>query len=109
MSPNVSQRVSALVAWAGFIVGGWLCALNFYLSFLRYPVHRLRGLPKESYRWVSGIPLFGSAFVALSLLCLYSSSAVLLAGIVLIAIDTGGIHWFAGTMIYHAFHGKKSG
>ena len=101
--------MSTLLSWAAFIVGGWLCVLNFYLSFVRYPVHRLRGLAKESYRWVSGIPLFGSAFVALSLLHLHSFSMILITGIVLIAIDTGGIHWFAGTMIYHALHGKKSG
>ena len=101
--------MSAIISWAGFIIGGCLCVLNFYLSFLRYPVHRLRGMPKESYRWVSGIPLFGSAFVALSLLHLLSSSPILAAGIVLIAIDTGGIHWFAGTMVYHARHGKKNG
>jgi hypothetical protein len=101
--------MSALLSWAGFFVGGWLCALNFYLSFLRYPVHRMRGMPKESYRWVSGIPVFGSAFVALSLIRLHSFSLVLISGIVLIAIDTGGIHWFVGSMIYQARHGKTNG
>jgi hypothetical protein len=29
--------------------------------------------------------------------------------LVLIGVDTGGIHWFAGTMIYHSVYAKKNG
>lgn len=39
------------------VLGGLLCGLNFYLSFLRYPVHRMMGKKKEEYRGVSGIPV----------------------------------------------------
>ncbi len=98
-----------VLSWLAFSLGGLVCLTNFYLSFLRYPLHRLRGLPRESYRWVSGIPLFGSLFVGLSLLVLHSLPGILPAAIVLIAIDTGGIHWFVGTTIYHSVYGKKHG
>ena len=99
----------SVFAWIAFGLGAFLCVTNFYLSFLRYTVRRLRGLPRESYRWVSGFPLLGSLFVALSLFALYSLPFVLPVGLVLIAIDTGGIHWFVGGMIYHSVYGRKNG
>jgi hypothetical protein len=45
--------------------------------------------------------------VALSLLVLYVVPGILPAGIALIAIDTGGIHWFAGVMMYQFVHEKR--
>ena len=90
------------LSWVAFGLGGLLCLSNFYLSFLRYPLHKLRGGTKETYRWNSGIPLFGSGMVALSLLRLGPIHSIPAAAIMLIAIDTGGIHWFIGTMIYQA-------
>jgi hypothetical protein len=99
--------MSTSLAWVALVLGAVLCLTNFYLSFLRYPVHRLRGLPRASYRWESGIPLFGSLLVALSLLGLHSLSGILPAAIVLMVIDTGGIHWFAGVMIYQFVHEKR--
>jgi len=81
--------------------------MNFYLSFLRYPLHRLRGLPKDSYRWVSGFPLFGSLFVALSLIGLHEVSWMIPVAIVLILTDPGGIHWFVGSVIYQLVHEKR--
>src|SRR5690242_11486886 len=94
-------------AWNAFVLGALLCITNFYLSFLRYPLHRMRGLPRESYRWSSGIPLVGSLLVAVSLLGLHTLRGMLAAAILLIAVDTGGIHWFVGMMIYQLFYGKR--
>ena len=88
------------ITTALLITGGLLCCLNFYLSFLRYPIHRLTGHKKEDYKWTSGIPLFGSLFVALSLLSFWRVSWVLVLSLILIVIDTGGIHWFLGVMLY---------
>lgn len=99
--------VIAILAWTAFVVGGLLCLTNFYLSFLRYPLHRLRGLSRESYCWVSGMPLFGSLFVGLSLVDLHSLRGMLPVAIMLIVIDTGGIHWFVGSMIYYAVYENK--
>jgi hypothetical protein len=81
--------------------GGLLCCLNFYLSFLKYPVHRMLGGKKEDYRWDSGIPVFGSLFVALSLFWFWQPPWLLTLAIVLILVDTGGLHWFAGTLLYY--------
>lgn len=100
--------MSTILSWLAFSLGGLLCLANFYLSFLRYPLHRFRGLPKESYHWVSGFPLVGSFFVALSLLVLHGLPGILFVAIVLISIDTGGIHWFFGTMIYRSVYDKKN-
>ena len=95
------------LAWIAFVLGALLSLTNFYLSFLRYPLHRLRGLSKESYRWESGIPVFGSLFVGLSLFGLHSLPAMLPAAITIMVIDTGGIHWFIGIMIYQSLHEKR--
>ena len=75
--------------------------MNLYLSFLRYPIHRLRGGTRENYKHVSGLPLFGSLFVALSLLKFYSHPILLAIAVILILIDTAGLHWFLGTMFYY--------
>jgi len=99
--------MSTNLSWTAFVVGAFLCITNFYLSFLSYPLHRLRGLPRESYRWNSGIPLFGSLLVGLSLLGLYPLPCMLPAAIALIVIDTGGIHWFVGVMIYQSVFRKN--
>jgi Na+/melibiose symporter-like transporter len=83
------------------VLGSLLCCLNFYLSFLRYPVHRIMGKKKEEYQWISGFPVFGSLFVAISLFKFWQPPWLLATAIILILIDTGGLHWFAGTMLWY--------
>ncbi len=90
-----------IVAFALLGLGGLTCCANFYCSFLRYPLHRLFGGTRENYHYVSGAPLFGSFFVALSLLKFWSDPTLLPTAIVLILIDTGGLHWFLGVMFWH--------
>ena len=87
-------------------LGGVLCCLNFYLSFLRCLVHRMSGKSSESYRHVSGIPLLGSLLVAVSLFKFWQPSWLLAAAIGLILVDTGGLHWFLGTIVYDAISNK---
>ena len=82
-------------------LGGLICCVNFYLSFLRYPIHRFRGGLRETYKYDSGVPLFGSLLVVLSLLKFYSHPVLLTIAIILILIDTGGLHWFLGVMFYY--------
>jgi hypothetical protein len=86
-----------------------LCGTNFYLSFLRYPLHLLRGLPSEQYEWVSGIPLFGSLLVGSSLLGLHAMPYVLPAALAIILIDTGGVHWFLGGLLYEMLRKRGDG
>jgi len=94
--------MNMILAWSALLVGALFCLANFYWSFVRYPVHRLRGLPPESYRWGSGIPMFGSLLVGVSLFGLHSRPGIVVVAVALIAIDTGGLHWFVGSMIYHS-------
>src|SRR5438876_188048 len=60
--PSTSSLAAVLtfISWAAFLVGGFVCLLNFYLSWLSFPLHRLRGLSPESFRSHSGFPLIGS-------------------------------------------------
>ena len=85
--------------------GGVLCWHNFYLSFIRYPLHRLRHQPRETFRWSSGIPLIGSLCVGVGLALMKVGGALptatpLTLALASAAVDTGGIHWFLGTMAW---------
>jgi len=84
------------------VLGGFICCLNFYLSYIKYPFYKLRGGKKGNYKWISGVPLAGSLLVAVAMIGFRDNTWVLWVAAVLILIDTGGIHWFVGTMLYHA-------
>ena len=81
-----------------FWLGAFICVVNFYLSFLRYRIFLLRGGRKSEYKWTSGTPLIGSLFVLVGLTP--ETRWILIAGLILILIDTGGLHWFLGSMLY---------
>lgn len=87
-----------MIGWVLFAVGGIVCVVNGYLSWLRYPLHRFKGGTMESYRWVSGIPLAGTALVlgawGVWLRSLESVWLNVAAGLLIVA-DAGGPHWFA--------------
>jgi len=90
-----------IVSFVLFGFGGLICATNFYCAFLRYPLHRLCGGTQESYHYESGIPVFGSFFVAISLVKFWSYPILLPIAIILILVDTGGLHWFLGVMFWY--------
>ena len=81
-----------VIGYIGITLGGCLYLLNFYLSFLRYPLNIWAGGTKEKHRHVSIVPLLGSVFVALALIRLHEKTWVLILGILLILLDTGGFH-----------------
>ncbi|MEK6702304.1 MAG: hypothetical protein AABZ53_08575 [Planctomycetota bacterium] len=96
-----------------FAFGAFVTLTNVYLSFIRYPIHLARGGTRETYRWVSGVPIVGSLFLWISMGLLASTGLKWLAGILSI-FDTGGIHWFIGTMWWtgawrELFAGKATG
>jgi hypothetical protein len=80
-----------------FALGALVTVMNVYLSFIRYPVHLALGGTRETFRWVSGIPLIGSVFLWLSF-PLLSSVGLRWFAAALSVFDTGGIHWFVGMM-----------
>lgn len=88
--------------WILFSLGGWLCVVNFYLSFLRGLVFLARGGRREDYRHISGFPLIGSAMLATAWvvwLRRLDSGALDIAAASVFLIDTGGVHVLAGVML----------
>ena len=81
-------------------LGGVISSLNCYLWFIRYPMHRLRGGTRESYRWISGFPLVGSLFLWMAAVFLLHHRILMWTALAISLLDTGGIHWFAGVMLY---------
>jgi hypothetical protein len=81
-----------------FALGALISCLNFYLSFLRYPLYRLLG---REYRWESGLPLFGSLFLVVAVVLLRESPGFFWGGLALALLDTGGLHWFLAVIIWH--------
>lgn len=75
-----------------FAVGALFTGLNFYLSFIAYPWHRLQGGTWGNFRCASGIPLLGSLLLWSSIPLIWSPYWVL-GAIVFSLFDTGGIHW----------------
>jgi hypothetical protein len=74
-------------------MGVFLCCVNFHVSFLRYPLHRLlRGEAK--YRHVSGYPFLGTALVVIGAMILPPSIWKTTFAAVLLLVDTGGPLWF---------------
>ena len=45
-----------------------------------------------------------SLFVGISLLSLYGTKWILILGLTLILIDTGGLHWFLAAMVSQVYH-----
>jgi hypothetical protein len=102
----------SMLGWALLIVGGLICLLNLYLSALRYPMHRMLGRDRQSYRWVSGVPLIGSLAVVCgwTFWARHQDSRMLdVAAWSLALLDTGGIHWFAAIMGYRWLSDRDGG
>ena len=93
------------IALSILMLGCLICFINLWLSFGRYPYLRFRGVPAESIRNISGFPLFGSLFVALSLPAFSNSPSIFWTGAVIAFLHTGGLHVFCFVMICAAFKG----
>jgi hypothetical protein len=86
------------------LLGGVISVLNFYLSWLRYPLYRLRGGKRESYRFVSGIPLFGSLLLWIAAPYLHSEPVWMWSALVVSLFDMCGLHVIAVVMLIAALH-----
>ncbi len=83
----------SVLSWIFGVFGALVCALNIYLSLLRYPLHRLKGGTKQSYKYVSGFPLVG--FYVLALLHPLHDQPIAIAFVIILALlDPGGIITF---------------
>ena len=99
----MSEPVWQVVELAPLVLGGLIAGLNFYLSVLRYPLHRLTGRP---YRHVSGFPLLGSVLLVPFAAFHYDSPWLLGLSVLFLCLDTGGVVWFAAVMLW--YFGSKS-
>ncbi len=89
----VDRRLAPKLGYSLFVLGGLGSIINFYLSFLRYPIHRLRHGKDAKYQWVSGMPLF-DALLVLGLLLLPKNLWLCGLAFLLLCVNTGGILWF---------------
>ena len=95
----------AFVLQGSLVLGGAVAVLNFYLSFARYYVYRWFGW---EYRWVSGLPLLGSLLLVPAGLSFGLTGAyrLLIAAVVLILLDTGGVFWL-GVVLLREFGRRR--
>ena len=90
------------MSFALLTIGGVICALNFYLSFVRVPL--LRWIRRSGeIKFVSGFPLVGSLLVALAWAIGLASTAAEIVACFMILIDTGGPHWFLASLASQAW------
>ena len=71
-----------------------MAALNFYLSFVRPYLFRVRRGSMDGYRFVSDVPIVGSILVVLGALFGFGAVGTALIGIIVFLLDTGGSGWF---------------
>lgn len=90
----------SFVSYAVFVFGSHISLTNFYLSFLRYPIYRLRGGDERAYKWISGIPILGSLCIVVSMLLINMPDWLWWLGLILALLDTAGLHWFVAVMAY---------
>jgi hypothetical protein len=93
-----------ILACCLFVVGAFMSILNFHLSFVRPLICRLR---RRECRFISGFPLLGSLLLVISFFCFPAEQAMRWVALAIALFDTGGIHWFGGTMLYHSLRGRQ--
>jgi hypothetical protein len=85
-------------------LGGAVAGLNFYLSFVAVPVHRLRHGSSPD-RVPSGFPFVGSVVLGAVALAAPPGGWVQILALVLLALDTGGPHWFVAGQLWRTPRG----
>jgi len=100
--------LTTIIALALCALGTLITCVNFYLTWIRYPLHRWRGGTRENYRWVSGFPLVGSLFLWIGAVLLVREPMLMWLAVAISLLDTAGLHWFAGTMLYMWLFHRRS-
>jgi hypothetical protein len=99
----------ALKVAAFILIGLGLLAtgFNLYVSVVRFAVHRLLHRDKP-YKWVSGIPIFGSLFLWIASVLLWCLGLRHWAtGVLVVSFsDTGGLLWCWYSMAWAYFRDK---
>lgn len=87
-------RGGGYAALSTAVVGLLFGVLNSYLSFVRPWRYRRRHGSMNGYRFVSGLPLFGTLSVVLAGLLGFGELPTAVVGLLALALDTGGSPWF---------------
>ena len=86
-----------LLEYSPFFGGAYIAGLNFYLSFLRFPLARWRG---KDVRFVSGLPLVGSVVLGCFAAWHYDEAGWFWASVALLLLDTGGMAWLVIMIVW---------
>jgi len=81
-------------SFAFAVLGLLLGTFNGYLWIVRPWLYRVRRGSMDGYRFVSGLPLFGTLCVVASGILGFGELPTALTGLGATAVDTGGLHWF---------------
>ncbi len=84
------------LAWVGgvfIVLGVFVASLNFYLSFLRIPIHRKLYPNEPDPKFISGIPIVG-VIALFGVMLVNRSLPLILIVLISLLLDTGGIQWF---------------
>jgi hypothetical protein len=65
-------------------------------------------LRRRESRTASGFPIVGSFMLVVALFIHPFPAWLRWMGIILALLDTGGIHWFLGTLIYARYRSRSS-
>lgn len=87
------------IAYALLAYGCAVSLNNFYLSFLQFPLYRLRGGNPDHFKSQSLVVLVGSLLIVAFLFSVAGSPWLFWAGVTCAVFDTGGPHWFALYML----------
>jgi hypothetical protein len=96
-----------ILAYALLALGSLICIQNSYASFIRHPLYRRAGGAPDEYHHVSPVPILGSLFVGLGLVWLAPGGWLLVAGVVLAALDTGGLHWILPVLCIELIRARR--
>jgi hypothetical protein len=89
--------MAEISGWILLSLAAIVTALNFYLSFLSYPIHHLIGW---QHRNDSGLPMVGTIFCAAGLIFLWRMPLAWACSGLIALFDTGGVLWLLFSTLF---------
>jgi len=87
-----------------FVFGAFIACINAWGSFVRPMFVRLA---RRSLKRTSGFPLIGSLCLWTAAWLLHPASSLAYWALAVSLLDTGGPHWFIGSVVYHSLRGAR--
>jgi hypothetical protein len=105
----MAKFLPVAIGLALFAVGGLVAWVNFYTSFIQYPLHRWRGGTRADFRGASGFPIVGLMCLLLAAFCLGDHRVLMWSALVVALFDTSGPQWVILALIYTLVRRRKDG